>query len=127
VPAGDNLVEVEAKAFRSGVFGYDRAYNDPLGASRWMEALPDGPRKSSAWAAMVHYVSQYSPDMAFSLSAAYLDGDSRGSDLAEKLKTVSENIGLPAALELLKSPDLSAAESASLAASLKPGKEGDKP
>lgn len=92
-----------------------------------MEALPDGPRKSSAWAAMAHYVSQYSPDMAFSLSAAYLDGDSRGNDLAEKLKTVSENIGLPAALELLKSPDLSAAESASLAASLKPGKEGDKP
>lgn len=103
--------------FRNTI-GYHWAKNDPLGASRWMEDLPDGALKARAWGAMEESVTRYSPDLAFALSAAYLDGDSRGRYLTRELEEVRKNIGYHAALELLKSSELSAGESRDLARSL---------
>jgi hypothetical protein len=75
---------------------------------------------------MEDYVSRYSPDFAFSLSAAYLNDDSRLIHLSRALEEVRKNIGHPAALELLKSPDLSPEENRALAESLEAARKGNK-
>lgn len=113
---------LNANLWISNTIGHYWAGNDPLGASRWMEELPEGPLQSRAWMAMRHEVTRYTPDLAFALSAAYVDGDSRLDLLKSALEDVRKNIGHPAALELLKSPDVSAAESRALTETLKAAK-----
>jgi hypothetical protein len=110
----------------SNTIGHHWAGNDPLGASRWMEEVPEGPLQARTWKAMEDYVSRYSPDFAFALSAAYLNDDSRLIHLSRALEEVRKNIGHPAALELLKSPDLSPDENRVLAESLEATRRGNK-
>jgi hypothetical protein len=106
--------------------GYYWANNDPLGASRWMESLPDGPVKTRAWEGMSHYVNAYSPDLAFALSAAYAGDGNRQRLLVKGMEDVRESIGYPAAVELLKSPNLSDEERRTLAEALEAQNGGDK-
>lgn len=113
---GDNP---HADMLFSNTFGYHWARQDPIAASQWVGSLPDGPLKSRAWGAMSERVADYSPDLAFDLSTAWLDGGSRMPLLESQLKAVGQKIGYPAAFELLKSPDLSEQESAVLAESLR--------
>ncbi|WP_193214923.1 hypothetical protein [Luteolibacter marinus] len=92
----------------SNTLGYHWARNDALGAVGWMESLPDGPTRARAWRAMQDRVSEYSPDLAFELSVAQLEGESRLPLMKSQLQEVAKSIGYPAAFELLNSPDVSA-------------------
>lgn len=104
----------------SNTLGYIWARMDPVGASQWVDSLPDGPLKAKAWSAMNERVAKYSPDYAFSLTAAWTqDPGHRMTALTSDLKAVAKEIGQPAALELLKSSHLSAEESAALSEALR--------
>ena len=104
----------------SNTLGYTWARVDPVGASQWVDSLPDGPLRAKAWSAMNERVAKYSPDYAFSLTSAWIEDPARRmSALTSDLKAVAKEIGQPAALELLKSPHLSAEESAALSEALR--------
>lgn len=99
----------------SSTLGYSWAKFDANEAITWMDELPDGPAKSAAWLAMSPYVSEeYSPDLAFEISAQVADGEVRSGLLKQSLLEINRTIGAPAALAHLDSPDLSAEESAAL-------------
>lgn len=97
--------------------GFHWARQDAASALLWLESLPgeDPALRAKAWRAMEHYVTVYSPDLSFAMSAALLEEESRSAFLEKQLNEVRNRIGHGAALELLKNPDLSAAESAALA------------
>ncbi len=97
--------------------GYYWARQDATSACLWLESLPeeDPALRAKAWRAMEDYVTSYSPDLSFAISAAYLEEGNRSSFLEKQLNAVRGRIGYGAALELLKNPHLSAAESAALA------------
>jgi hypothetical protein len=111
----------------SNTLGYHWAQRDAVGATAWVESLPDGPLKARAWGAMYDRVESYSPDLAFEHSAALLQGGSRLPLLKSSLLAVSEKIGEGAAAELLQSPDLTAAERVSLTAALEAAKNPPAP
>lgn len=124
IPKWDEPGGPEASLLFSNTLGYYWARIDPLGASRWVEALPDGPNKSRAWSAIREHVTRYSPDLAFQLSAAWSDSSSREGLLTRQLETVVKTIGRPAAVELLNSPDLSPQERATLNENLNSADDG---
>ena len=107
--------------------GYHWAQRDAVGATAWVDSLPDGPLKARAWGAMYDRVESYSPDLAFEHSAALLQGGSRLPLLKSSLLAVSEKIGEGAATELLQSPNLTAAERVSLTAALEAAKNPPAP
>lgn len=103
-----------AKSLIDNALGYDWARVDAVGASNWVEELPEGPRKTEAWLAMNHYVGEYCPDLAFSISANLLHDETRVGILEANLKKVVEKVGPPAARALLQTTGLSQEERASL-------------
>ncbi|QJE96551.1 hypothetical protein [Luteolibacter luteus] len=98
----------------SNTVGYYWARTDPVGVTQWLDSLPDGRLKSRAWGAAHERVAEYSPDYAFTLGAAWSEGESRMRNLEADLKAVSKNIGTPLAMALLDSPGLSAEERVTL-------------
>ncbi|MFC7336888.1 hypothetical protein ACFQY0_06845 [Haloferula chungangensis] len=126
MPSKDQAASLETYILLDNTLGFNWGYHDPLGASRWVEDLPEAPQRATAWRAMEDYVMRYSPDIAFTMSAVYLEGEVRGNYLKKHLSEVARNIGYPAAFELLKSPDISAAERSVLHESLNTMKGGAK-
>jgi hypothetical protein len=59
------------------LLGYHWARVDAIGASEWLESLPAGPRKTEVCQAMSHYLGTYSPDLAFTVSAKILEGETK--------------------------------------------------
>ncbi len=98
--------------------GYYWARIDAKGAARWVEKLPDGPRRNRAWQAVSPYVREYSPDLAFTTSAMLVGDASRMKILERNLEGVASKVGLPAAREILDSVYITGDERASLLKSL---------
>ena len=111
----------------SNTLGYHWAQQDAVGATAWVDSLPDGPLKARAWGAMYDRVESYSPDLAFEHSAALLQGGSRLPLLTSNLLAASKKIGEGAAAELLQSPNLTAEERASLTTALEAAKNPPDP
>lgn len=99
--------------------GYYWAKIDPIGATQWVDSLPDGPAKTKAWGAMHEYVAEYSPDYAFSLAAGWTQGQGRLSVLTNDLKKVQETVGQDVVDELLRLPAISEQERAALSEALR--------
>lgn len=104
----------EAKSLLNNTLGYHWAANDVIGASNWVEDLPDGPRKTEAWSAANHYVGEYCPDLAFAISAEIVHGETRIKFLESDLKKVAQKVGPPAARELVRTTNISPEERAVL-------------
>jgi len=107
-------VEVSIRVELSNHIGYLWAKKDAVGAGDWLENLPDGPQKQVACRAMFHDLGNYSPDLAFTLTASILNGEQRPGYLGSGITLVAQKIGTPAARELLRVSALSAAEQETL-------------
>lgn len=116
---GQSAREMNLSLLFSNTVGYHWARTDPVGATQWVDSLPEGPLKSAAWGQMHERVAEYSPDYAFTLGAAWSQGEFRMQRLEADLKAVSEKIGHPLALELLNTPGISAEERAILGEALR--------
>ncbi len=103
----------------SNLLGYGWANRDAIGATDWLDSLPDSPLKSTVWKAMSEYTGQYSPDLEFQLYAQLVNDSARMPMLTHSLLEISRTIGEPAALDLLESPDLSPEEFNSLREALR--------
>ena len=103
-----------AKSLLNNTLGYHWARYDAIGVSNWVEDLPDGPRKTEAWSAANHYVGEYCPDLAFSISADIPHGETRMNFLKSDLKKVAGKVGQPAARELVRTTNISLEERAVL-------------
>ncbi|MEO5916469.1 MAG: hypothetical protein ABIS50_19690 [Luteolibacter sp.] len=107
-----------AKTAQSSMYqnflGYYWAKVDAAGASEWLENLPAGPRKTEACLAMADGIQTYSPDLAFTVSANILEGETKMRMLGSAIQKVAEKIGPPAARELLGNSGLTADEQATL-------------
>ena len=106
------------KGLLDSALGYHWVLNDARSATQWLMELPDGKRKTEAWLAMNHYTCEYNPDLAFTLTAGLLQDGPRAEMLESNLKRAVEKIGMPAARELLRIPNLSAEERTSLGKAL---------
>ncbi|MES2921091.1 MAG: hypothetical protein V4819_06085 [Verrucomicrobiota bacterium] len=104
----------EARSLLNNTVGYHWVRNDAIGASNWVEDLPDGPRKTQAWFAAHGDVGDYCPDLAFAISADILQGDTRIKYLESDLKKVAQKVGQPAARELVQTTNISPEERAVL-------------
>jgi hypothetical protein len=67
---------------------------------------------------MHEQVGAHAPDLAFTLSAAWLAGPSRLPAMEAHLRAVANDIGHPAAFSLLESADLSSQEASALTQTL---------
>jgi hypothetical protein len=102
------------KGLLDNTLGYYWARYDARGATEWLSEIPSEKRRTEAWLAMSHYTCEYNPDLAFTISAGLLNDGTRSGNLESEIKRAAERIGMPAARELLRNPDLSADERTSL-------------
>jgi hypothetical protein len=106
----------------NNILGSGWAQRDPAGAADWVLSLPAGPERQIAWEAMKEQVSGYSPELAFSITAKAVEDEfHRGGSLRSTLAQVRDRVGREAALQLVESTDLPAAEREVLREFLNPG------
>ena len=108
----------EARGLLGDTLGFHWAANDVIGACNWVEDLPDGPRKTEAWSAAKRYVGEYCPDLAFTISADIVHGESRINFLKSDFAKVAATVGAPAARELVRNTNISPEERTVLIQSL---------
>ncbi len=106
----------------NNILGTGWAQRDPVAAADWVLSLPEGPGRQIAWEAMKEQVTDYSPELAFSVAASSVEEEyQRGGSLQTSLGQVRDRIGREAALRLLESTDLPETELEVLREFLNPG------
>lgn len=106
----------------NNILGTGWAQRDPVAAADWVLSLPEGPERQIAWEAMKEQVSNYSPELAFTVAASSVEEEhQRGGSLQTSLAQVRHRIGREAALHLLESTDLPEIEREVLREFLNPG------
>ena len=106
------------KQIFSNTLGYGWARQDSIGAVQWVDSLADPADQSLAWSSMQDRVSEYAPDLAFNLSAAWLDSSERLATLEKNLQNIAKSISYPTAFHVLENAHLPPAEATALSNSL---------
>lgn len=106
----------------NNILGTGWAQRDPVAAADWVLSLPEGTERQIAWEAMKEQVTDYSPELAFSVAASSVEEEfQRGGSLQTSLAQVRDRVGREAALHLLESTDLPETEREVLREFLNPG------
>lgn len=120
--ASDTLTSRLPYILLNNILGTGWAQRDPVAAADWVLSLPEGPGRQNAWQAMQEQVTNYSPELAFSVAASSVEEEyQRGGSLQTSLAQVRDRIGREAALHLLESTDLPETEREVLREFLNPG------
>lgn len=120
--ASDTLTSRLPYVLLNNILGTGWAQRDPVAAADWVLSLPEGPGRQNAWQAMQEQVTNYSPELAFSVAASSVEEEyQRGGSLQTSLAQVRDRIGREAALHLLESTDLPETELEVLREFLNPG------
>ena len=121
-PASLDIMTPRPPNLLNSILGNGWAQRDPLAAAHWVLSLPEGPERQNAWQAMQEQVTNYSPELAFSVAASSVEEEyHRGGSLQTNLAQVRDRVGREAALHLLESTDLPETEREVLREFLNPG------